>query len=173
MIGRTKAREIEVYLVGSDKQQEDYRSDADWKIALTAEGEYQVFSRSKNNKKEMVVWRSYVLYLLLPDEYQAEVEADIINGSVVGVLQQGKTEIEVTNGNIVLHQMKNNDLSVKLTNGNIIASLPQELNARLEIKVTNGLIIGLGGIPGRSHKAVYGQGQYEIDLETINGNIIL
>ena len=100
-------------------------------------------------------------------------EADIINGSVVGVWQQGKTEIEVTNGNIVLHQMKNNDLSVKLTNGNIIASLPQELNAKLEVKVTNGLIIGLGGIPGRSHKAVYGQGQYEIDLETINGNIIL
>ena len=173
VIGRTKAREIEVYLAGSDKQQEDYRSDADWKIALTAEGEYQVFSRSKNNKKEMSVWRAYDLYLLLPDEYQAEVEADIINGSVVGVLQQGKTEIEVTNGNIVLHQMKNNDLSVKLTNGNIIASLPQELNAKLEIKVTNGLIIGLGGIPGRSHKAVYGQGQYEIDLETINGNIIL
>ena len=58
VIGRTKAKEIEVYLAGSDKQQEDYRSDADWKIALTAEGEYQVFSRSKNNKKKMVVWRS-------------------------------------------------------------------------------------------------------------------
>ncbi|AVM69789.1 hypothetical protein C3V36_11390 [Lachnospiraceae bacterium oral taxon 500] len=172
VIGRTKAREIEVYLAGSDKQQADYRNDADWKITLTDEGEYQIFSRSKNNKKEMVVWRSYVLYLLLPDEYQAEVEADIINGNVVGVWQQGKTEIEVTNGNVILNQMKNNDLSVKLTNGNIIASLPQELNAKLEVKVTNGLIIGFGGIPGRSHKAVYGQGQYEIDLETINGNII-
>lgn len=172
VIGRTKAKEIELYLTGSDKlKEEDYRNDADWKVELTAKGEYQIVSRSKNSPQKSSLRLSYTLYLLLPDGYLAEVEADIINGNIVA-WQQNKAEFEVTNGNVVLHQAQNNDVSVKLTNGNIIASLPQELNAKLEVKVTNGLIIGFGGIPGRSHKAVYGQGQYEIDLETINGNII-
>lgn len=173
VIGRTKAKEIEVYLAGSEKWEEDYRSAIDWKTELTTEGEYRVFSRSKKTETEKKLrWQSYTLYLLLPEACQAEVEADIVNGNVVGAWQQTKMKIELTNGNVVLNQVKNNDLSVQLTNGNIIASLPKELNAEVEIKVTNGLIIGFGGISVRDHQVVYGQGRYEIDLETINGNII-
>ena len=169
LIAHTKAKEIEVWLAESETMEKNDQVAADWTVELMPEGEYRIFPGSSQEK---MAEENYTLYLLLPENCQAEIEAEITNANIIGAWIENKADLEVTNGNILLNQTKNNDLALKLTNGDIIVNLASELDARLDATVTNGNIVGFGKISDHRYKKVYGHGKYEIDLEAENGNII-
>jgi len=128
-----------------------------------------------------------------------KMDIDLVNGDVTIRSSDGNVDVELTNGHMRLWDLSGN-VEGKLTNGNIdgrillprsetcvlktvngriTLSLPQSASAAFSAEVTNGTIVLSDldlqdqRVTSRSVAGTLGDGEGEIDLEAVNGNIVV
>ena len=105
----------------------------------------------------------------------------LINGNVRLDHFSGTVEVDLTNGNVAgdVTLISNNSIDLSVTNGNIDLDIPEQTSADLMAMVTNGSIHTNNlqfndlNFAGRSLEGTLGTGMGQIDLRTVNGNIII
>lgn len=128
-----------------------------------------------------------------------KMEIDLVNGDVTIRSSDGNADVELTNGHMRLWDLSGN-VGGKLTNGNIdgrvllprsetctlktvngriTLSLPESVSAAFSAEVTNGTIVLSDldlqdqRVTSKSVAGVLGDGEGEVDLEAVNGNIVV
>lgn len=105
---------------------------------------------------------------------------ETVNGSVFAHMLRGALKAKTTNGEIVAHVLKPDVQECDLTtwNGGITLVLANGCSAALEARTTHGVvksdfdIESAEGVARRRHvRGTIGQGQTELQMSTLNGNI--
>jgi hypothetical protein len=109
-----------------------------------------------------------------------QVEARTVNGGINVTSSAGPVSARTTNGSITATMGTNrveNDLSFQTVNGSITLTLPQSINAQLEMRTVNGSLSSdfpitiSGRIRPRAINATLGDGGGRLEVRTVNGSI--
>ncbi|MDG1752848.1 MAG: DUF4097 family beta strand repeat-containing protein [Thalassotalea sp.] len=115
---------------------------------------------------------------------QGEMNLDLVNGSIVANGLTSDSEINSVNGSIeVTYQSLSanlKDISIDTVNGRIELSLPDSINADVDIETMNGSIRNDFGLSvdknmfsGRNLHGTIGSGDVRISIESVNGGVKL
>ncbi|HYC49781.1 MAG TPA: DUF4097 family beta strand repeat-containing protein [Gemmatimonadaceae bacterium] len=112
----------------------------------------------------------------------AEVDASTTNGSVTVTTSSGPVNASTTNGSVRAimgnFDMKS-DMTFTTTNGSVIVSFADDLNAEVDLRTVNGRFLSdypvtiSGRIDPRRLRATLGKGGPRLRLSTVNGNVEL
>jgi len=112
----------------------------------------------------------------------AEVDASSTNGSVNVSTSSGPVNASTTNGGVrvIMGQFDvRQDMTFETTNGSVIVSFADDLNAEVDLRTVNGRFLSdfpvtiSGRIDPRRLRATLGKGGPRIRLATVNGNVEL
>ena len=111
-----------------------------------------------------------------------EVEAETTNGAVSVTTASGPVNASTTNGSVrvVMGSFPlQSDMTFETTNGSVIVSFADDLNAEVDLRTVNGRFLSdfpvtiSGRIDPRRLRATLGKGGPRIRLATVNGNVEL
>jgi hypothetical protein len=112
----------------------------------------------------------------------AEVDASTTNGSVSVATSSGPVNASTTNGSVRVIMGAfdiRQDMTFETTNGSVIVSFADDLNAEVDLRTVNGRFLSdlpvtiSGRIDPRRLRATLGKGGPRIRLATVNGNVEL
>jgi hypothetical protein len=112
----------------------------------------------------------------------AEVEAETTNGGVSVTTSSGPVNASTTNGSVRVIMGNfpvQSDMTFETTNGSVIVSFADDLNAEVDLRTVNGRFLSdfpvtiSGRIDPRRLRATLGKGGPRIRLATVNGNVEL
>lgn len=111
-----------------------------------------------------------------------EVEAETTNGAVTVTTAGGPVNASTTNGSVRVIMGSfpvQSDMTFETTNGSVIVSFADDLNAEVDLRTVNGRFLTdfpvtiSGRIDPRRLRATLGKGGPRIRLATVNGNVEL
>lgn len=118
-----------------------------------------------------------LIYLLIPESFNAMIKANTANGDLVAINQTNKLNIISENSDIIISQKESRDLTIQSDNGDIIVSLGKHPDAKIHAHTKEGSIIGLGSIKDNNSNNIIKKnlrnGTYKINLSTKQGSIII
>lgn len=105
-----------------------------------------------------------------------------VNGSIDARGLANNSEVSSVNGSVDVQYSNSieqlDDISIETVNGRVVLSLPENINADIEVETMHGSIKNDFGLhakknmfTGRSLEGMVGSGDVQIDVETVNGSV--